>query len=37
MCEIYKEKIRDLLNLKKIDLKIHELIGRGIFIDGLTE
>ena len=24
MCEIYKEKIRDLLNIKKTDLKIHE-------------
>ena len=36
MCEIYKEKIRDLLNVKKADLKIHEQIGKGIYVEGLT-
>lgn len=36
MCEIYKEKIRDLLNVKKTDLKIHEQIGKGIYVEGLT-
>ena len=36
MCEIYKEKIRDLLNIKKTDLKIHEYVGKGIYVEGLT-
>ena len=36
-CEIYLEKIKDLLNLSKVNLKIHEDRTRGIFIDGLTE
>lgn len=36
MCEIYKEKIRDLLNVKKTDLKIHEQVGKGIYVDDLT-
>ena len=37
MIEIYKETIRDLLNIEKTDLKIKENSRRGIYIDNLTE
>ena len=36
-CEIYLEKIRDLLNTDKNNLKIHEDRSRGVFISELTE
>jgi kinesin family protein 5 len=36
-CEIYLEKIRDLLNVNKNNLKIHEDRTRGVFIAELTE
>lgn len=36
-CEIYLEKIRDLLDPSKSNLKIHEDRTRGIYIDDLTE
>jgi kinesin family protein 5 len=35
--EIYMEKIRDLLNPEKSNLKIHEDKGRGVYIADLTE
>ena len=36
-CEIYMEKIRDLLEPSKINLKIHEEKTRGVYIADLTE
>ena len=36
-CEIYLEKIRDLLDISKTNLKIHEDKFKGVFIDELTE
>lgn len=36
-CEIYLEKIKDLLDTSKNDLKIREDRTRGIYIDGITE
>ena len=36
-CEIYLEKIRDLLNSRKSNLKIAEDKTRGVFIKDLTE
>lgn len=36
-CEIYMEKIRDLLEPSKVNLKIHEEKTRGIYIADLTE
>lgn len=36
-CEIYLEKVKDLLDVNKTNLKIHEDRSRGIFIEGLTE
>lgn len=36
-CEIYMEKIKDLLDSKKINLKVHEDKTRGLFIENLTE
>ena len=36
-CEIYMEKIRDLLDTSKQNLKIHEDKTRGVFISELTE
>ena len=36
-CEIYLEKIRDLLDISKINLKIHEDKFKGVYIDELTE
>lgn len=35
--EIYNERIRDLLDPKKDNLKIHEDKARGVFIGGVTE
>ena len=32
MCEIYNEKIKDLLNPKQDNLKIHEEKGKGVYI-----
>lgn len=37
MSEIYNEKIRDLLDTRKNDLKIHEEKGKGIYIQNITE
>lgn len=36
-CEIYLEKIKDLLDVTKVNLKIHEDKTRGVYIDELTE
>jgi kinesin family protein 5 len=36
-CEIYLEKIRDLLDTTKTNLKIHEDRARGVYIGELTE
>ena len=36
-CEIYMEKIKDLLNPAKHNLKVHEDKSRGVFIADLTE
>ncbi|CAG9323807.1 unnamed protein product [Blepharisma stoltei] len=36
-CEIYMEKIKDLLNVNKVNLKVHEDRTRGVYIEGLTE
>ena len=36
-CEIYMEKIRDLLEPSKTNLKIHEEKTRGVYIADLTE
>lgn len=36
-CEIYLEKIKDLLNPTEGNLKIHEDKIKGVFIEGLTE
>jgi kinesin family protein 5 len=36
-CEIYLEKIKDLLDTSKVNLKIHEDKTRGVYIDDLTE
>jgi kinesin family protein 5 len=35
--EIYMEKIRDLLDLAKKNLKIREKLGRGVFIQDVSE
>ena len=37
MCEIYNEKIRDLLNSSKDNLKIHKEKGKGNYIADITE
>lgn len=37
MCEIYNEKIKDLIDPKKTDLKIHEEKSKGVYIQGITE
>ena len=37
MAEIYMEKIRDLLDATKTDLKVKESSRKGIYIDNLTE
>ncbi|CAG9319287.1 unnamed protein product [Blepharisma stoltei] len=36
-CEIYMEKIKDLLDPRKNNLKIHEDKARGVYIEDLTE
>ena len=36
-CEIYLEKIKDLLDASKVNLSVHEDKTRGIYIEGLTE
>lgn len=35
--EIYKEKLRDLLDITKDNLKVRESPSRGIYVDGVTE
>jgi len=37
MCEIYNEKIIDLIDPRKDNLKIHEEKSKGIYIQGVTE
>ena len=37
MIEIYMEKIRDLLEPSKDNIKIHEERGKGIYMSDLTE
>ena len=37
MIEIYMEKIKDLLDPKKTNLKIHEEKNKGIYIEDVTE
>lgn len=37
MCEIYNEKIKDLQDPKKDNLKIHEEKGKGVYIQDITE
>ena len=36
-CEIYLERIKDLLDISKTNLKIHEDKTRGVYIDDVTE
>jgi len=35
MCEIYNERIKDLLNPKNDNLKINEERGKGVYITGI--
>ena len=37
MIEIYMERIKDLLDQTKDNLKIHEEKNKGVYIAGLTE
>jgi kinesin family protein 5 len=37
MVELYMEKLRDLINTTKTDLKIRSDKKKGIFIENLTE
>ena len=37
MCEIYNERIRDLLSPAKDNLKIHEEKSKGVYIQDITE
>ncbi len=37
MCEIYNEKIRDLFDPSKKDLKIHEEKSKGVYIQDISE
>ena len=37
MAEIYNERIKDLLDPSKDNLKIHEEKGKGVYIQGITE
>jgi kinesin family protein 5 len=37
MMEIYKEKLRDLLNPQSTSLRIKESLTKGIYVQGLTE
>ena len=36
-CEIYMERLKDLLDPMKVNLKVHEDRSRGVFIANLTE
>jgi kinesin family protein 5 len=37
MIEIYMEKIRDLMDPSKDNLKVHEEKGKGVYMADLTE
>ena len=37
MIEIYMEKVRDLIDPTKTDLKIREERSKGVFVEGVTE
>lgn len=37
MIEIYNEKIRDLLDPSKDNLKVHEEKGKGVYVGDVTE
>jgi kinesin family protein 5 len=37
MVEIYMEKIKDLLDATKVDLKIHEEKSKGVYIADVSE
>jgi kinesin family protein 5 len=37
MIEIYMEKIRDLLDPVKDNLKVHEEKGKGVYVGDVTE
>ena len=37
MMEIYNERIKDLLNPEKDNLKIHEEKGKGVYVQDVTE
>lgn len=37
MIEIYMEKIRDLLDITKDNLKVHEEKSKGVYLGDLTE
>jgi len=37
MLEIYMERIRDLLDPSKDNLKVHEEKGKGLYVGELTE
>lgn len=37
VAELYMEKVRDLQNIKKCDLKIREDKNHSTYIDGVTE
>lgn len=37
MIEIYMEKIRDLLDITKDNLKVHEEKNKGVYLGDLTE
>lgn len=37
MIEIYMEKVRDLLEPSKDNLKVHEEKGKGVYIADITE
>jgi kinesin family protein 5 len=37
MIEIYNEKIRDLLDPKKVNLKIHESKEKGVYVKDMSE
>ena len=37
MIEIYMEKIRDLIDPSKTDLKVREERNKGVFIENVTE
>ena len=37
MIEIYMERIKDLLNPAKDNLKIHEEKGKGVYVSDVTE